>query len=230
MVCESSNKSCCNFACSSQCVCVTPTRHYHSMDIFTDYDLLDLNGTKVADGHKASFCLEDTDCNEGKAGVIIMALLICRALGCTSGSDFAFYECNVDVGQLDCNHQHTNRKGAQSIYQITHLSSWLEVTCLQKIQSMWFVKFIAAGVSKQYECANFGEQGITVGCWDTYRHDIDCQWIDITDVNPGNYILQVFTKNLIRLKYHCFQTQSTKIQFWNAEPQSNNKERCFGKH
>ncbi|KAM7392968.1 hypothetical protein PAMA_007877 [Pampus argenteus] len=105
-------------------------RHYHSMDEFSHYDLLDATTQhSVAEGHKASFCLEDTSCDHGYY----------RRFACTA---------------------HT--------------------------------------------------QGLSPGCYDTYNADIDCQWIDITDVKPGNYVLKVsvnpsyqvpesdYTNNIVR--------------------------------
>ncbi|XP_035464894.1 protein-lysine 6-oxidase isoform X2 [Scophthalmus maximus] len=86
-------------------------QHYHSMDEFSHYDLLDATTQhSVAEGHKASFCLEDTSC------------------------DYGYY--------------------------------------------------------RRYACTAH-TQGLSPGCYDTYNADIDCQWIDITDVKPGNYILKI---------------------------------------
>ncbi|XP_077580471.1 protein-lysine 6-oxidase-like [Stigmatopora nigra] len=105
-------------------------QHYHSMEAFSNYDLLDtITGHKVAQGHKASFCLEDTGCD--------------------------------------------------------------------------------AGVRRRYACTAH-TQGLSPGCHDLYAADIDCQWIDITDVAPGNYVLKImvnpdfyvlesdFTNNIVK--------------------------------
>jgi len=44
------------------------------------------------------------------------------------------------------------------------------------------------GCEKVYDCAT---QGIQAGWSDLYGNALDCQWLDITDVDPGNYTLQV---------------------------------------
>ncbi|XP_061879811.1 protein-lysine 6-oxidase-like [Entelurus aequoreus] len=105
-------------------------QHYHSMEAFSNYDLLDAaTGRKVAEGHKASFCLEDTGCDPG--------------------------------------------------------------------------------IRRRYACTAH-KQGLSPGCHDLYAANIDCQWIDITDVAPGKYNLKVtvnpdfhvlesdFTNNIVR--------------------------------
>uniref|UniRef100_A0A673W0E6 Lysyl oxidase homolog n=1 Tax=Salmo trutta TaxID=8032 RepID=A0A673W0E6_SALTR len=105
-------------------------QHYHSMEAFSNYDLLDvITGRKVAEGHKASFCLEDTSCDPG----------VRRRFACTA---------------------HT--------------------------------------------------QGLGPGCYDTYNANIDCQWIDITDVPPGNYILKVTVNPTMQVQESDFSNNIVK--------------------
>jgi hypothetical protein len=43
------------------------------------------------------------------------------------------------------------------------------------------------GTPGTYDCSN---QGISRGFSDVYEADLPCQWIDVTDVPPGDYVLR----------------------------------------
>jgi hypothetical protein len=46
----------------------------------------------------------------------------------------------------------------------------------------------SAGATARYNCGN---QGIQMGWSDVYGSGLDCQWVDVTDVAPGNYVLHI---------------------------------------
>lgn len=47
------------------------------------------------------------------------------------------------------------------------------------------------GVHKVFNCTNRAPQGISPNCYDVYKWNIDCQWIDVTDFRHGNFYLRV---------------------------------------
>ncbi|XP_040576272.1 lysyl oxidase homolog 2B [Lepeophtheirus salmonis] len=103
--------------------------HYHSMEVFAHFDVLNVFGARVAEGHKASFCLEDRECY---------------------------------------------------------------------------------GVEAKYSCENYGDQGITPGCKDIYYHNIDCQWLDMTEVDPGIYTFRMAINPEYKVAEQSFENNAVE--------------------
>lgn len=68
----------------------------------------------------------------------------------------------------------------------TVLTGRKQAYCMEDTQRV--VEGPAVQCSKQFNC---DEQGIQRGWSDLYGNTLDCQWLDITDVPPGDYRIQV---------------------------------------
>ena len=125
-------------------------RHFHSFEAFVDYNLRHPDtGVKVAEGHKASFCLEDTVCAGGNG-------------------------------------------------------------------------------DRVYRCIFTQAQGISANCGDRYARYLDCQWIDITGVAGGDYLVSQslnphrdseesdFANNDITCRIHIDGTSLSVSDCWRS--------------
>ncbi|XP_076472252.1 lysyl oxidase homolog 2B-like [Babylonia areolata] len=108
--------------------------HFHSMEVFAHYDILDDTGQRLAEGSKASFCLEDSECDRG--------------------------------------------------------------------------------VPRTYDCEGFGDQGLSVNCSDNYMWNIDCQWIDITDIQPGIYTFLMEVNPQLLVSEKNFDNNVVQCVLW----------------
>lgn len=107
------------------------------MEVFATFDIYDNKGNRVAEGHKASFCLEDNQC--------------------------------------------------------------------------------LPGVQPKYACANYGDQGISVNCTDIYKYTVDCQWVDITDIEPGIYTMKVAVNPEYKVPEITYENNAAYCQFYYAQ-------------
>lgn len=107
------------------------------MEVFATFDIYDAKGARVAEGHKASFCLEDNQC--------------------------------------------------------------------------------LPGVTPRYACANYGDQGISVNCTDIYKYTVDCQWVDISDIDPGIYTLKVAVNPEFKVPEISYDNNAAVCLFYYTE-------------
>jgi hypothetical protein len=99
--------------------------------------------------------------------------------------------------EFDACHEHFHFEGYASYDLVDSTGAILPIGnkngfCLQDLD-VWS----GSAECRRYDC-NY--QGISVGCADVYTPDLDCQWIDITDVAPGNYelVVRINTEGSIR--------------------------------
>jgi hypothetical protein len=99
-----------------------------------------------------------------------------------AGVCFEFSQCHQHYHFLGFSQYTLYQPDGTTVAAIGHKQSF----CLEDVEQ--YQPAPAPDPATPYTCMN---QGLHVGWEDVYPNDIDCQWVDITGVPAGNYLLKV---------------------------------------
>jgi len=102
----------------------------------------------------------------------------------TQNACFSFSQCHQ--------HYHFKGVGQYTLYQADGTTvaavGHKEGFCLEDVEPIPWLNPQPPQPSQAYDC---NDQGLHAGYEDIYPNDIDCQWIDITGLPAGQYVLSV---------------------------------------
>ncbi len=99
-----------------------------------------------------------------------------------AGVCFEFSQCHQHYHFLGFSQYTLYQTDGTTVAATGHKQSF----CLEDVEQ--YQPAPAPDPASPFTCMN---QGLHVGWEDVYPHDIDCQWVDITGVPAGNYLLTV---------------------------------------
>jgi Lysyl oxidase len=141
---------------------------------FTPADCAVVEGCITEPGTRRLLRFDTATANIGTADLVVGSP--------TASACFQFSQC----------HQHYHFRGF-SLYTLLETDGTTVAAaghkqsfCLEDVEQ--YAQAPAPDPAVPFTCGN---QGLHVGWEDVYPSDIDCQWIDITGVPPGNYLLEV---------------------------------------
>jgi hypothetical protein len=123
----------------------------------------------------------------------------------TQNACFVFSACHL--------HYHFKGVAQYTLYQADGVTvaavGHKQGFCLEDIDPIPSLNPPPANPAIPYDCNN---QGLHVGFEDDYPNGVDCQWVDVTDVPPGPYILSVVVNALHYLPESNYANNEVRAQ------------------
>eukprot|EP01134_Creolimax_fragrantissima_P003083 CFRG3083T1 len=122
----------------------------------------------------------------------------------------------------DC-HNHYHGMTGYATYYITTAGSFSNIILRGHKASHCVMDSTCArsGNDQEHRCTN---QGIAVGCADTYSRRLDCQWVDVTPLPAGWYTMNVIINLDKRVREYSYFNNGGHILFlWDPSQGTNDK-------